>query len=80
MIYTPKTPFDSTPGTKLRGGAGVVVRQEGWSDNAEFDAGEYITIKSFLNKIEKGTETKNLYPLRCSRTTALNSTLLMDMV
>ena len=44
----------------MGGGAGVVVRQDGWSDNAEFDAGEYITIKCFLNKKEKGTETKNL--------------------
>ena len=58
MIYTPKTPYDSTPVTIRGDGAGVVVRREDWSDNAEFDAGEYITIKSILKKLEKGTETK----------------------
>ena len=58
MIYTPKTPYDSTPVTRRGDGSGVVVRQEDWSDNAEFEAGEYITIKSILKKLEKGTETK----------------------
>ena len=53
MIYTPKTPYDSTPVTMRGDGAGVVVRQEDWSDNAEFEAGEYITIKSILKKLEK---------------------------
>ena len=60
MIYTPKTPYDSTPVTMRGDGAGLVVRQEDWSDNAKFDAGEYITFKSILKKLEKGTETKNL--------------------
>ena len=58
MIHTPKTPYDSTPVTMRGDGAGLVVRQEDWSDNAKFDAGEYITIKSILKKLEKGTETK----------------------
>ena len=58
MIYTPKTQYDSTPVTMRGDGAGLVVRQEDWSDNAKFDAGEYITIKSILKKLEKGTETK----------------------
>ena len=35
------------------------MRRDDWSDNAKFDAGEYNTIKSFLKKLEKGTETKN---------------------
>ena len=40
------------------------MRQEDWSDNAKFEAGEYITIKSILKKLEKGTETK-MYDLQC---------------
>ena len=59
-IYTPKTPYDSTPVTIRGDGAGVVMRQEDWSDNAEFDAGEYITMESILKKLEKGTKFKKL--------------------
>ena len=58
MIYSPKTPYDSTPVTIRGDGAGVVVRPEDWSDNTKFDAAEYITIKSILKKLEKGIETK----------------------
>ena len=60
MIYTPETSYDSTPVTIRGDGAGIVVRQEDWSDNADFEAGEYITIKSILKKLEKATETKKL--------------------
>ena len=37
-----------------------MVKKEDWSDNAKFDAGEYITIKSIPKILEKGTETKKL--------------------
>ena len=50
MIYTPKTPYDSTPVTMRGDGASVVLRHEDWSENAEFEEGEYFTIKSVLKK------------------------------
>ena len=52
MIYTPKTPHDSTPVTRGEA-AGVVVKQEDWSDDAKFESGEYITVKSILKQLEK---------------------------
>ena len=57
MIYTPKTPYDSTPVTR-GDAAGVVVKQEDWSNDAKFESGEYITVKSILKQSEKGTETR----------------------
>ena len=56
FIYTPKTPYDSTPNT--RDGADLVIQQEDWSDNATFEAGEFRTINSILQELEKGTETR----------------------
>ena len=58
IYYTPKTPYNRTPVTRRGNGAGLVVRLEDSSDNAKFDAGEYITTKSILMKLERGTETK----------------------
>ena len=56
FIYTPKTPYDNTPVPNSEGGA--VIKREDWSDNAKFAAGEYQTISSILEQLDKTTETK----------------------
>ena len=56
FIYTPKTPYDNTP--VPRAATGVVIKREDWSDNAKFEAGEYQTISSILEQLDKATETK----------------------
>ena len=56
FIYTPKTPYDNTPVPSSEGGA--IIKREDWSDNAKFEAGEYQTISSILEQLDKATETK----------------------
>ena len=50
LIYTPKAPFDNTPVPSSEGGA--VIKREGWSDNAKFEAGEYQTISSIMEQLD----------------------------
>ena len=61
FIYTPKTPYDNTPVPSSEGRA--VIKREDWSDNAKFEAGEYETMSSILEQLDKATETKK--PLNC---------------
>ena len=56
FIYTPKTPYDNTPVPSSEGGA--VIKREDWSDNAKLEAGEYQTISSILEQVDKATQTK----------------------
>ena len=56
FIHTPKTPYDNTPVLSSEGGA--VIKRKDWSDNAKFEAGEYQTISSILEQLDKATETK----------------------
>ena len=56
FIYTAKTPYDNTPVPSSEGGA--VIKQEDWSDIVKFEAGEYQTISSILEQLDKATETK----------------------
>ena len=55
-IYTPKIPYDTNPVPSSEGGA--VIKREDWSDNAKFEAGEYQTISSILEQLDKATEIK----------------------
>ena len=55
-IYTPKTPYDNTPVPSAE--AGAVIKREDWSDKVKFEAGEYQTISSILEQLDKATETK----------------------
>ena len=56
FIYTPKSPYDNTPVPSGEGGA--VIKREDWSDNATCEAGEYQTISSIIEQLDKATEVK----------------------
>ena len=56
FIYTPKTPYENTLVPSSEGGA--VIKRKDWSDNANFEAGEYQTISTILEQPDKATETK----------------------
>ena len=56
FIYTPKTSFDNIPVPSSEGGA--VMKREDCSDIAKFEAGEYQTVSSILEQLDKATETK----------------------
>ena len=55
MIYTPKTPYDSSSHVKPSSGT---VRREDWSDKATFPAGEYKCFLDILNILKEGTSSK----------------------
>ena len=56
MIYTPKTPYDSS--SHVKPSLGTIVRREDWSDNATFPAGEYKSVLDILNILKEGTSSK----------------------
>ena len=56
MIYTPKTPYDSS--SHVKPSSGTIVRREDWSDNATFPAGEYKSVLDILNILKEGTSSK----------------------
>ena len=55
-IYTPKRPYDNTPVPSAE--AGAVIKREDLSEKVKFEAGEYQTISSILEQLDKATETK----------------------
>ena len=58
MIYTPKTPYDNMSRLKPDSSGATIVRREDWSNNATFNAGEYLTVDEILKLLELGTSTK----------------------
>ena len=58
MIYTPKTPYDNMSRLKPDSSGATIVRREDWSNNATFNAGEYLTVDEILTLLELGTSTK----------------------
>ena len=58
MIYTPKTPYDYMSRPKSDSSGATIVRREDWSNNATFNAGEYLTVDEILKVLELGTSTK----------------------
>ena len=48
FVYTPETPFNSSPSTGKTNSAGIMVEREAWSNNAIFPDGEYKTVKDVM--------------------------------
>ena len=51
FVYTPKTPFNSSPSTGKTNSGGVMVEREVWSNNAIFPHGEYKTVKDVVTRL-----------------------------
>ena len=77
FIYTHETPYDKTPVPSTE--AGAVIKREDWSDKAKFEAGEYQTISSILEQLEKATETKGHQTLQFMWRIALKLVLKADV-
>ena len=51
FVYTPKTPFNSSPPAGKTNSGGVMVEREDWSNNGTFPDCEYKTVKDVVTRL-----------------------------